>query len=280
MHVVTKILVVFCAVLSLLLAALTMSYSANAAAIHNSYRQLELAKQAADANVRDLESSIGLIRENYEKRVQTADQELGSYRSQLASIQAERTRLLTQLEQAKAAAEGVANRISHLAASNETLAKMNASYRDEVTTLRDDTLAANRREIELTDRIRDLEGQREVLEQTARALREQLRETQLAAQNQSAAAPGADGSFEHVGKPIFARVLEVKELPGGAEFVTISEGENRDIKPNMKLNIIRGNEFLATMIVMNTDAQRATGRIDLKKGAIQPNDLVVSHLGP
>lgn len=280
MHVVTKILVVFCAVLSLLLAALTMSYSSNAAALRDSYRQLESAKLSVEAINSDLRSSLDQ-RESVSAAALKAEQEKNNAtQRQLTDLQSERTRLLTQLEQAKAAAEGVSNRIAQLAATAETLAKMNSSYRDEVTALRDDSLQSNRREIELTDRIRDLEGQREVLEQTARALREQLRETQLAALNKSASSPGADGSFEHVGAPIFARVLEVSTLPSGDEAVTISEGSNRDIKPNMKLNIIRGSEFLGTMIIMTADANRAIGRINLKKGTIQPQDTVVSHLGP
>lgn len=280
MHVVTKILVVFCAVLSLLLAALTMSYSANASAIRDSFRQLELQKQAVEGTNRDLTSSLSLLQSNYQEQINAANNRADAAERASKQFDTERARLLTQLEQAKAAAEGVANRISLLAATAETLSKMNSSYRDEVTALRDDSLASNRREIELTDRIRDLEGQREVLEQTARALREQLRETQLAAQNQSASAPGADGSFQHVGTPIFARVLEVGRLPSGDDFVTISEGANRDIKPNMKLNIIRGGNFIGTMVVMTADPQRAIGRIDLKKGDIQANDTVVSHLGP
>lgn len=280
MHVVTKILVVFCAVLSLLLAALTMSYSANAAAIRDSFRQLELQKQSVEATNRDLESSLRLMESNYRKQIETAIGDADAKTKQVTDLQAERARLLTQLEQTKAEKEGVSNRIALLAATAETLSKMNASYRDEVTALRGDTLASNRREIELTDRIRDLEGQREVLEQTARALREQLRETQLAAQNKGVTGTGVDGAFQHVGTPILARVTEVGKLPSGEDYVTISEGSNREIKPNMKLNIIRGKEFLGTVVVMTADPQRSIGRIDLKSGDIRPDDTVVSHLGP
>jgi hypothetical protein len=278
-HVVTKILVVFCAVLSLLLAALTMSYSSNAAALRDNHRQLEAAKQATDAINNDLKSSLDLAKAAQDTLLQAERSKNDATQRMLTEIQAERARLLTQLEQAKAAAEGVSNRIAQLAATAETLAKMNSSYRDEVTALRDDSLSANRREIELTDRIRDLEGQREVLEQTARALREQLREVQLAG-TKNATTTGTDGSFEHVGAPIFARVVQVKKLPSGEDAVTISEGSNRDIKPNMKLNIIRGDKFLGTIIVVQADTNSAIGRINLKTGDIQPQDLVVSHLGP
>ena len=47
MHIVTKILVVFCAVLSLLLAALTMAFASNAQALRDNYKNAENEKIAA-----------------------------------------------------------------------------------------------------------------------------------------------------------------------------------------------------------------------------------------
>jgi len=277
-HVVTKILVVFCAVLSLLLAALTMSYASNAAAIRASYQQLEQDLINAKAAKDDVASSVQNMQSNHEKEMAKLAGLVSSKEKEVTDLEAKRSELRTQLEQEKAKSEGIANRIALLAATSDTLSQMNKSYRDEVTKLRDDTLASNRREIELVDRIRDLDGQREVLEQTARALREQLRETQLALETKASGDTGKTGVFEHTGAPIFARVLEVGKLASGEDLVTISEGSNRDIKPNMLLNITRGDQFIGTMIVLTVDPQRAVGKVNLKKSEIQPQDLVLSSL--
>ncbi|MBC7772456.1 MAG: hypothetical protein H7210_08190 [Pyrinomonadaceae bacterium] len=278
MHVVTKILVVFCAVLSLLLAALTMSYASNASAIRASYQQLEQDLINAKAAKDDVQSSVQNMQSNHEKEMAKLAGLVSSKEKEVTDLEAKRSELRTQVEQEKAKAEGIANRIAQLAATSDTLSQMNKSYRDEVTKLRDDTLAANRREIELVDRIRDLDGQREVLEQTARALREQLRETQLAMETKASGDGSSTGVFEHTGAAIFARVLEVGKLPSGEDLITISEGSNRDIKPNMLLNITRGDQFIGTMVILTVDPQRSVGKVRLKKSDIQPQDLVLSSL--
>lgn len=278
MHVVTKILVVFCAVLSLLLAALTMSYASNAAAIRASYQQLEQELTNAKAAKDDVQSSVQNMQSNHEKEMAKLASQVSSKEKEVTDLEGKQSELRTMLEQEKAKSEGINNRIALLAATSATLTQMNQSYRDEVTKLRDDTLAANRREIELVDRIRDLDGQREVLEQTARALREQLRETQLALETKASGDTSKSGVFEHTGTPIFARVLEVGKTPSGEDLITISEGSNRDIKPNMLLNITRGDQFIATMVILTVDPQRSVGKVNLKKSDVQLQDLVLSSL--
>jgi len=279
-HVVTKILVVFCAVLSLLLAALTMSYSSNAGALRSGYQHLQAEKAGVELSLKDLQSSIDQTSADNQLKLENLNNQLLASDNRFKALEATSALTRTQLEQAKAAAEGVANRIALLASANDQLSQMIKSYREEVTTLRDDSLAANRREIQLTDAIRDLEGQREVLQQTARALREQLRETQVALETKAAGDSGVQSGIQHVGAPIFARVLEVGKLASGDDIVTMIEGANRDIKPNMKLNIVRDGHFIGTVIVLSVEPERSVAKVDLKNGVIQTQDQVLSSLVP
>ncbi len=282
MHVVTKILLVFCAVLSLLLAALTMSYAANAGAIRDGYKAMEMDKLAAQAARDDIQSQWQQKEAELVAKVEAAEREKLQFQTEAREVQAQRTELRTQLEQEKAAGQTVANQIVGFTGTVGTQADVIKVYREEVTKLRDDMVKSARRESELLDRINDLEGQREVLEGNARALQEQLKEVQLALQSAQAGTTGAraDQPFEHVGAPIYARVISVTKSPNGDDLVTISEGANRSIKANMLMNIKRGDQFLAKLVILSVDPNGAVGRVD-KLGrdiTIQADDQVVSTL--
>lgn len=283
-HVVTKILLVFCAVLSLLLAALTMSYAANASAIRDGYKSMELEKIAAEAARNDLQSQWDQNQAETTAKVQAAAADALRFQNEARAIEAQRTELRTQLEQAKAAATAVANQIVELGGTVSTQADVIKVYREEVTKLRDDMVKLARREAELLDKINDLEGQREVLDQNTRALQEQLKEAQLAlqtAQNPSQGAGTGDQPFEHVGTPIYAHVVKIDQSPDGvSQLVTISEGSNRGIQKNMLMNVKRGDKFLGKLVILSVDPNSSVGRLDTlgKDVTVQVSDEVVSTL--
>jgi hypothetical protein len=282
-HVVTKILIVFCAVLSLLLAALTMAYASNAGEVRGTYKAEEAARITAETALKDGISQWETERAKLQTDLVNANNAVGDSEGRVKGLEAERTELRTQLEQSKAAAEAVGNRIVQLTAATNTQAEEIKLYHDEVTKLRDEGLKASRREIELVDHINDLEAAREVLEQTARALREQLAEVQLAMQNIKAGNVGdkSNEPFVHPGPVITARVVNVSRSPSGDDLAEISEGSNRDIKPNMRMNIVRNDKFLGDLIIITAEPQRAVGRIlklDPKAPDVQPQDTVLSRL--
>ncbi len=282
MHVVTKILIVFCAILSLLLAALSMAYSANADAVRSSFKSEEAAKIAAQAYVKAQESQWTTERANIEKDLAAANQAAVDREKAVVQLQTERSQLRTELEQAKASLQGVQNRIDQLAATTETQAGLNRAYRDEVTKLRTDLLEASRREIELTDRINDLDSAREVLEQTARALKEQLAEAQLALQSaKEGNVPGAVGLPTVPLVLVRGRVTEVFKSPASEEMVVIDVGSNSGLKENMRLNITRAGSFLAYITLVKVEPQKSVGRVTLHKDPsteVKPEDIVLSKL--
>jgi hypothetical protein len=285
-HVVTKILVVFCAVLSLLLAALTMAYAANAGEIRKAYKTEVDLRLAAEAAKKDAESQRALLVSEYELKLRERDSAVEQREALVKNLQGERAELKTQVEQLKAAAESNNNRLIEISSTASTQAELIKVYRDEVTRLRDESLTASRREIDLVDRINDLESAREVLEQTARALREQLHEAQVAAQTAATggrpASAGAGTPFVNPGPLITARVTEVFKTPAGEDMVVINEGSNRDIQKNMDMSIVRGaDQFIAKLIIVSVEPQRAVGRVEWlnrKPGEIKPQDRVLSRL--
>lgn len=283
MHFVTKVLVVFCAILSLVLAALTMAYATNADRIRASHLAEVEARLAAEATARSGMEGAARDRETNEIKLRTAEAQLRDLNTAVNNLQAEKTELRAQVEQAKADAIAIRNQLAQFGATADSQQALIKSYRDEVTTLRDDLVKSAKREIELVDRINDLGSQREVLEQNARALKEQLEEIKL----QTAQGTGASGLTAVTSEPrelagplVRARVLEVSPSPTG-DLVVISEGANRGLKENTIMNIVRGNDFVARIVLVTVEPDKSVGRVNLygrDKSQVMRDDVVLSRL--
>lgn len=288
MHVVTKILVVFCAILSLLLAALTMAYASNASAIRASVQNEQAARVAAQTEAASQIAQSSQLQLAIADRLKGMEDELAAEKRNVSGLQAERTSLRADLERATAEASAIRNQISQLGATTDTQAALIKNYRDEVTSLREALLGAQKKEIELVDRINDLESAREVLEQNARALKEQLEEAKLtlqAAQQGGSAANSAAAAKiarELPGPLVRARVADVFRSPAGDDMIVINEGANRGIKENALMNVVRnGDQFVASVVITAVEPSRAVGRVNLyaQKGqSIAKDDMVLSRL--
>lgn len=287
MHVLTKILVVFCAVLSLLLAALSMSYATNADRLKASIESERVLRLSSESTYKDQITSAASERVTLEQKLQAAQNDKASLQQQLSTLHAERTDLRSQVERAKADADAIRNQISQLGATADTQAALIKNYRDENSKLRDDLVKASKREIDLVDRVNELTGQREVLEQNARALKEQLEEAKLSLQ--AAQQGGAGGALtgatavteprEFVGPLVRATVTEVTPSPTG-DLVVINEGSNRGLKENTLMHVIRGNDFVASIALVRVEPNSAVGRITLTRKGMQvlKDDVVLSRI--
>ncbi|MCC6319853.1 MAG: hypothetical protein IT438_00260 [Phycisphaerales bacterium] len=288
MHFVTKVLVVFCAILSLVLSALTMAYATNAGRIRaefNSEREQKLAYKAqAESDI----AGAAVKEAELQKQMSTLQGQLEDANKQVNDLQATRTELRAQVEQAKADAIAIRNQISQLGATASAQQGLIGNYREEVTRLREDLVKSSKREIELVDRINDLSSQREVLEQNARALKEQLEEIKLNMQTAGGSVPGsgltavrASEPQELVGPLVRARVLDVSSLATG-DLIVISEGANRGLRENTLMHIIRGdNQFIGSVVLTRVEPDKSVGRVNLygRTGVtVQKDDVVLSRL--
>lgn len=283
MHAVTKILVVFCAILSLLLAALTMAFAANANAIKESFNGERAGRIAAESAAKNEVAQFAQERVTAEERFRTLQTELAERSRNVSELQRERTELIAQREALASEVASIRNQIAQLGATTQTQASVITNYHQEVTSLRNEMLAASKREIDLVDRINDLESAREVLEQNSRALKEQLEEAKLAMQNagRGGSSGSADEPRELAGPLVRARVLDVMKSPSGDDLVVISEGANRGLKPNALLHIVRGGDtFIGSVVITSVEPGQAVGRLNLygKPTSVQTGDTVLSRL--
>jgi leucyl aminopeptidase (aminopeptidase T) len=103
-HIVTKILMVFCAVLSLLLAALTMAYAANANALKtqvNAERNSAAAFKSAQSALLTEHGQEMIAKES---KLQASDNLLRQKEVEVANLQKERTDLISRVQQAESEA--------------------------------------------------------------------------------------------------------------------------------------------------------------------------------
>ncbi len=280
MHILTKVFIVFAAVLSLILAALTMAYSVNADAIVQKYddalqeaNTARAAQQAATAEYSDANAT--LQRQLAEQQALNADLDARN-----ADLVRENTLLLSQRQQAENRAAAIENQIGDSLQTTKAQAAVIDSYRQELAKLRESELALRRAALELEDRVNDLASQNEVYEATIRAQREQLAAAQRSAEMaMSGGGIGEAGEpYEAMGPVIRGRVTKVSTDPTtGEPLVQVDVGTNDRVAENMKLFVGRGDSFIANLVVVRADLQSAVARVALANGTVQTGDLVVSR---
>jgi hypothetical protein len=279
-HIVTKILVFAAAVLSLVLAALTISYSVNADRIVKSLQGERNLRIAADAKANASEFQLSEETGRLQRSIDDKDKTLTNLQSQIAQLQTERARLDNDLKTAQVSQSSFENKIAQLGETTKTQQDLITSYRNEVTKLREEELGFRKREIELVDRINDLESNRETLQQATRALQEQLAEARLAIN------AGKEGNGGQIGQPgilpgpvVRGRVVKtMKDEASGDTLAQIDLGSNDQMRDNLKLFIARGDTYLGDLVLIKTDLRWSVGRVRLPQGEIRDGDTVVSRL--
>lgn len=282
MHIVTKILIVFGAVLSILLAALTIAMAANVNAIRGSFKAEQSAKIAALADLSQARAQQSGEMADLQKARTAAEAELAKVTDEIKQLQAERATLIAKESEARLAAESIKNQIAGFGDTAKVNAALIKSLTDEVAALRKAQLDSAKRETDLIDRLNDVESQRQVLEQTTRALQEQLSEARLAleAAKSGATTAVAGSPAESLGPRISARIVKLDKFPSGDDLVEINVGSAAGIRENQKLNVVRGGQFIGSLVITTVDLQRSVGRLDRLGRKVEPavDDLVLSRL--
>lgn len=285
MHTVTKVLVVFAAILCVVLSALTMAYAVNADRITGDYQAQVTLRNAAQTAQADAASQ-------HQQEIITKNSQLDAANAQIAQLLAEnrrlaseKTDLISRATRAEADAASVLSKIDQLAATNQTQAKVIESYSNEVTSLRDNELRYRREQIQLSDRIADLTSQNEVLTQNTRALQELLTEAQETAQSAAAGVVGGGATREATPRvpsmKLEGRVTRVdRSASSGDTLAQINLGTNNQLRDNMRLYVVRNGQYLADIIIVKADQRESVGRIMTYGRAVEvrADDTVTSTL--
>ncbi|MEL6497961.1 MAG: hypothetical protein AAF937_08475 [Planctomycetota bacterium] len=263
MHILTKILVVFAAGLSLALAALTSTYALNARTITESYNDKVAEAKSANSRFELQSSQFADERADLLGRINSQKAELTDLDEQRLSLLSELEELRIQAKQAEDARARVERQIGDLGKTADTQAVLITSLTDEVRTLRVENLDAKDRQIDLVARLNDLENRNDVLNQTNRALQEvvagfQEREPRPGRQPDES---GLTDLSELDGPPVRGRVRAVRSSDG-QQFAEIDLGTRDRVRENVKLFVTREGRWVADLNIVRADIQTAVGRVD------------------
>lgn len=276
MHIITKIFVVFAAILSVLLAALSVAYSTNADRIVAGYKDSESRASAANATASEANSKAASVTIDMQSRLDQLETQLRERDDDLADFERDNQRLLAETKQAEAAQVSVMSKIDQLGATVSTQASIIKSLQDEVKERRAEGLRFIQREIELTDRISDLSGQLEVAIETNRALKEQLQELRETYGNEPSVAGGPRNPGD-TAAAVRARITEIRRDPGSGHLLAaIDAGSNDRIREGMELTISRRGSFVGKLVVNSVSLNTAVGSVDTlnRDVTVEPGDLV------
>lgn len=277
MHIITKIFVVFAAILSVLLAALSVAYSTNADRIVAGYKDIESRASAANAMAAEANTKVAAAVSDKQAELDALESQLRERDDDLTDFERDNQRLLADAKLAEAAQVSVMSKIDQLGATVSTQATIIKSLQEEVRERRTEGLRFIQREIELTDRISDLSGQLEVAIETNRALLEQLEELRDAYGGSGGPFAGDRGNQRGATLAVRARITEVRRDPGSGNLLAaIDAGSNDRIREGMELTISRRGSFIGKLVVDSVSLNTAVGSVDTlnRDVTVQPGDLV------
>jgi hypothetical protein len=266
-HTVTKVLIVFAAVLCVLLAALTMAYSVNVDRITGDYQRQVDETAATRTSSATQQSQWVELQAKFQRDIEARDAAIRTLESEKATLEGERQALRKDKADAINARDEVMSKIDQATASIKTLSLLVEGYRTEVTKLREQELVYRKNEIELVDRINDLQSQNEVLTSSVRSLQETLVATKR--QLDEAGGP-VIGRSQATGPiqpsfPVNARVIETRtDKATGKPMATINVGTNNQVREHMQLVVVQNGDYVADFTVTRADLQFCEGTIDAK----------------
>lgn len=285
MHILTKVFVLFAAVLSILMAALSISYTVNADRVVADYRNAMARADLAVNDMNSLRSSSSHLVASKEEELAAARDELASRDADIRRLEAANSELRIGLRSAESARESITARIAELGVAVETQARIIDEYKNELSRLRRAELDYRDERLDLEKQLSDLESQVIVYEQVKRALEEQLTEvrTTLASASTGGAANNAAriAPPEIPGPQIRGSVDQVTNDPAtGQLLVKINLGSNDRVRENSRLYVHRNQTYLGELVVFQVDLNHAIARMSYTVPGqdIRANDSVLSRL--
>jgi uncharacterized protein YhaN len=269
-HIITKFLVILASVLAVLLAGLTIAYTANADRVvseNKSMREQVAAAQAAQARA---EASAGADKTAQSDQLKALQDQLQAAQSNERSALANATRLEQQVKELRLEQQSYQNRIDEFLALSQQDISLREAQQQEIRDLRSEVNAQARRIIDLIDRNSDLVSQLENSQNTVRALTEQI-------ELQRRGGAGGTDSIAALPDTFRARVVGVVTDDDGAVFVEINAGRSDRIAEGMELTVTRDGGWVAKIEIERVELNSAVGRVTLtgSRGQVQDDDMII-----
>ncbi len=283
MHILTKIFVVIATFLSIALSMLVIAYATNVDRVRADYADETARRVSAEASHAAASSQARSESVRLNDTIQQQQNELASIRAQLTQLQSERAQLQVAKNKAEAELAAQVAKINQQAEQVKTAMELQAKANEELSTLRASELTLRQRALESEQRINDLTSQSDVLTANYRALQEELAMIKRDAQGVAAGAVASTASrpFEYTGPVISGRIESVeRDVASGKTLAKLSVGSNDRIAKNMILRVVRDGQFIANVVVEQTDLSFSIGAVDTlgRPTEVRAGDVIVSRV--
>ncbi|MCL4220122.1 MAG: hypothetical protein KJZ65_02010 [Phycisphaerales bacterium] len=282
MHILTKVFVLFAAVLSIMLSALTISYTINTDQIVSNYNDALASAEVASESLRAQTAQHELVSREKDSEIQSLRAQLQANTAAMRDLESANGRLQTDLRGVQADKAAADRRVQGALEATKAQALIIEAYKNEVTQLRNNELQAREQMLQLEERLSNEISRIQVMEASNRALQEQIANLQGVG-SRPAQTGGPTEPQEIPGAVIRGLVQNVTfDSAMGQYVVQVNLGQNDRVNRNNKLIITRGNEYIADVVVISSDLNVSTARVTLLQAGkvVQAGDTVVSKLQP
>jgi septal ring factor EnvC (AmiA/AmiB activator) len=286
----TKAFVVLVTVLSVLLVALVVPYVAKTEDFSGQKRALESQLATAQASARTSQQEISAMQERL-------NEQSALHSQQITNLTAERARLQTERDDAKAQAMQEARKLQQFEAELSRLSAAAVQDADLLTITTADLketrqalVDAQTKLVQLGDRNNELESQRDSLTRQVRRIGEKMVSLEqgnvelravlarVPAQYRQQISTG-DGAVpaQEAATPIAGTITDVQSA-AGTQLVQVNIGSRDGVEANMKFLVHRDSQYVGTFVVDRVEAAQSAGRMTLTKGEVRSGDQV--YTGP
>lgn len=276
MHILTKLFVIVAAMLSVLLAGLSIAYTSNADALRQAIVTERVKAQEATAAANAATAGAGEELAQVRDVLDSVEEEKRGLLAEVNKLTSEKTQLAAEVKKLELASQGHDARIEEFTALVSAFLEQDSLRSTENQTLREKEIAYLRKEIELGERINELGSQLEVSQETNRTLQEQLSDMRDRLASLTSGGIGSAGALGTPRAPQGFRgtVTGVARDAAGKVLVSIDAGLNDRLARQMKLNIVRGGSWVGSITLENVNLNDAVGVIDLSNLDVRVGDVV------
>lgn len=286
----TKAFVVLVTVLSVLLVALVVPYVAKTEDFSGQKKALESQLATAQNSARTSQQEISAMQERL-------NEQSALHSQQITNLTAERARLQTERDDAKAQAMQEARKLQQFEAE---LSRLSAAAVQDANLLtittadlketRQALVDAQTKLVQLGDRNNELESQRDSLTRQVRRIGEKMVSLEQGNVELRAVLARVPAQFRQqistgegtapaseAATPIAGTITDVQSA-AGTQLVQVNIGSRDGVEANMKFLVHRDDQYVGTFVVDRVEAAQSAGRMTLTKGDVRSGDQV--YTGP
>lgn len=287
MSVLTKVFVVLVTVLSILLVALVVPFIANTEDYRAQAAESERRANTAFADARLKQSMIEGLQSKESQVLANLNNARTNLETQLVGLNEKLAKAEAEALDAKSAKAKSEADFSRLTAAEYQHAEIQKALETELSQRRTDMTALQTQVIQLADRIKEIDSQRQALDRERKRDAEQvvlLQEENAKLQTIISKLPPEARNLSTGGTapqpfepemPIQGQVTKIDKVQGET-FVQINVGKNDGVEQNMKFIVHRGDQYLGSLVVTYVDTKAASGRMQLEKGQVAAGDQVLT----